>query len=78
MTTKEALAIHLEWDIAELKEYRYHAGHTSAPVYAIDNTYMAATKANKKPPTHRSMEFNWNEKQDAYLNNLGIKIWESK
>lgn len=78
MTTKEALAIHIEWDIAELKDYRYHAGRTSAPVYSIGNSLMAATKGSKKPPTHWTMDFEWQERKDPYLNGLGFKIWESK
>ncbi len=78
MTAKEALAIHLQWDMAELKEVRYHAGRTNLPVYSIGNLYMCVTRLNQKPATHRDINFEWVEKKDEFTNNLGYKIWEAK
>lgn len=48
-TSKQALASFLGWDLPELKDYRYHAGRTSIPVYTCDNFYYCATKGNQKP-----------------------------
>jgi len=75
--SKEALAQHIGWDRDELKEYRYHAGHTNLPVYSIGDGFMAATRANQKPPKHRSMDFEWIEVKDAFINAAGYKIWKS-
>lgn len=77
MTPTQALAVHLGWDSSELKEYRYHPGKTNGAVYSIGDGYMAVTKGNKKPPTHNSIDFEWKEKLDTYLNSLGFKIWQS-
>ncbi len=76
MTKNEAFAIHCGLDTSESKEYRYHYGRTSQPVYAIDNAYYCVTKGNEKPAIHRDgMEWNWSEIADSYLNENGYKIW---
>ena len=74
----EAFATHCGLDISEAKEYRYHYGKTSQPVWAINNEYYCVTKARQKPATHRDgMEWEWVEVADKILNENGYKIWKS-
>jgi len=75
---REAIAHHLMLDYYEVEDYRYHYGHTTQPVYAIDD-YYCAVKANQKPAKHRyDMDFNWVEIADEFLNKNGYKIYKSK
>lgn len=78
MKSNEALAMHLGWDVSELKDYRYQPGRTSKAVYAIGNDYMCATKGKDKPATHEGIDFQWKEVPDNHLNPLGFKIWLAK
>jgi hypothetical protein len=75
----EAIATHLMMDISELKDYRYHFGRTSQPVFAIGDSYYCITKLTQKPAKHRDgMIWNWFETKDEYLNTYGYHVWESK
>lgn len=76
-TPTQALATHLQMDIQELKDYRYHYGHTTKPVYAINENYYCCTKNKEKPATYRrqSMIFEWVEVKDEFINSFGYKIW---
>ena len=77
-TPTQALASHLQMDIQELKDYRYHYGHTSRPVYAVSDNYYCCTKGSQKPATHRSgMPWEWVEVKDNFINNFGYKIWKA-
>ena len=77
-TPTEAIATFLQMDIAELKDYRYHYGHTSRPVYAVGDNYYCCTKGSQKSATHRSgMEWEWKEIADIFINKFGYKIWKS-
>ena len=77
-TPTEALANHLQMDYYELKDYRYHYGHTSIPVYALEKSYYCCTRGSKKPATHRSgMEWNWIEVKNDFINKFGYRIWET-
>lgn len=74
---RDAIAQHLMLDYSEVEDYRYHYGHTTQPVYAIDDAYYCATKTS--PAKHRyDMEFNWVEVADEFLNKNGYKIYKSK
>ena len=76
---KEAIAVYLMLDLSEVSDYRYHYGHTTIPVYAIDDCYYCATKGTEKPAKHRyNMEFNWIEVIDTYVNSYGFKIYKSQ
>jgi hypothetical protein len=78
-TPTEALANHLQMDYSELKDYRYHYGHTSRPVYALEDSYYCITKGSQKAATHRSgMEWEWVEVKDRFINEHGYKIWKHK
>lgn len=46
----EIIADFLGMDLAEMKDYRYHYGHTSVPVYAIGQDYFCSPPTNSKPP----------------------------
>lgn len=74
---RDAIAQHLMLDYAEVEDYRYHYGHTTQPVYAIDDSYYCATKTS--PAKHRyNMSFNWVEVSDEFVNKNGYKIYKSK
>ncbi len=83
-TAREAMAQHLGWEYSELKEYRYHAGRTSCPVYTTGNLYYCATKGNKKPARYisrgidQTTQWTWEEVKEPYINGFGFKIWQSK
>lgn len=76
----EALARHLDWDIADLRDYRYHYGRTSVPVWSVGDTYYCVTKDSQKPARHRDgIEWGWVDKTaDITLKSLGFRVWESK
>lgn len=42
MTRRNAVATYLGFDAAEMADYRYHAGRTTVPVWAIDQSYFTA------------------------------------
>lgn len=74
----EAFANHCGFDVSEVKEYRYHYGRTSQPVWALNDGYYCVTKGIQKPAVHREgMQWNWNELSDEFLNKFGYKIWKS-
>lgn len=74
----QAIATHLQMDYAELKDYRYHYGHTSRPVYAVSENYWCCTKGSQKPASHRDgMEWKWVEVKDAFVNQYGYILWKS-
>jgi hypothetical protein len=74
----EAFASHCGLEISEAKEYRYHQGRTSHPVWAINDEYYCVTKGNQKPAVHRDgMTWNWIEIPDEMINNFGYRVWKS-
>lgn len=76
-TKRQAVAQHLGMDSSEMEDYRYHYGHTSQPVYALDDTYYCAVKKGQKPATHREgMDWKWTEVKDDYVNGFGYKIFK--
>lgn len=75
ITPGQALAEHLGIDYSELKDYRYHAGKSSTPIYAIDDCYYCA---GKKAAIHMDIEFDWIEVPDKYINSFGIKIFKTQ
>jgi hypothetical protein len=75
---KDALALRLGLDLADVEYYRYHPGATSVPVYAFDYCYYCVTRKTEKPATHRDgMEWAWVEVKDDYINRDGWHIWKS-
>jgi hypothetical protein len=76
---KDALAAHYMMDIADVDDYRYHAGLTNIPVYAFDRCYVCVTKGNQKPAKHRDgMDWEWKEIKDDFINQDGWRLWESE
>ena len=77
-TRRQAFAQYCGLDHAETEDYRYHAGRTSIPVYAINHTYYCVTKGKQKPASHRDgMGLSWKEVKDDFVNKDGWKIWEA-
>ncbi len=77
-TSKEALANHLGWDIADLKDARYQSTQYNSPVYSISNDYFCATPEGKAPakPMRKGVDpFNWVE-VPSFVNQYGFKIYK--
>lgn len=47
---KDTLAGHIQWDIAELNEYRYQPSRTTKPIYNIGDDYLACIGIKQKAP----------------------------
>jgi hypothetical protein len=79
MTRTQAFASHIGCDVSETKDYRYHYGRTSLPVWSIDGNYYCVTKVGAKPSNHRDkMDFGWVKLEDNFCENQGFIIWISK
>jgi hypothetical protein len=77
-TSIAAIATHLGMDNSEVREYRYHTGRTSLPVWSVDDSYYCVTKGTQKPAVHRDgMEFNWIKVKDNYVELDGWQVWKS-
>jgi hypothetical protein len=77
-TRRQAFAAHTGMSIEETKDYRYHYGRTTAPVWSIDNSYYCVTKPHQKPATHRDgMQWDWVKLTDNYCAAYGFEIWIS-
>ena len=51
ISTKEVIATAVNYDMAEIEEYRYQSTRTTLPVYAIgDHYYCAPRIAGARPP----------------------------
>lgn len=59
MTPRQALCGQLGLDFHEIMDYRYHAGRTTVPVYAIDEDYFCCTKNDRRPALYLGKVF-WN------------------
>jgi hypothetical protein len=78
-TKNSAIASHLMLEASELKDYRYHYGRTSLPVWSVDNEYYCVTKGAEKPAKHRDgLAWEWEEVSDNWVNHNGYRIWKSK
>lgn len=78
-SAKSALATHLGWDIADMKECEYKHGCYSKSVYVIGNDYYCATKNTSKlpkPHSHSHQEFDWKEVVDSFVNDFGWHIFK--
>lgn len=71
-----AISYYIGWDISEVRECRYHYGHTgSLQIFTIGNDYMTACKSSRKaPPKVKDYEYDWVlEKKD--IDGLGWDIY---
>lgn len=76
-TAIEALASHLNYDISELKEYRYQPSRSTKPIYSIGDDYLTCIKGKQKPAqsTERNAdEWFWEEIKNDFVNKYGFKI----
>lgn len=74
----QALAHNTGMDVTELKDYRYHYGRTSKPIWSIDNQYYCVTLLNESPANHRDgMVFEWVKLTDNFAAHYGYQIWIS-
>lgn len=59
----EALAVHLSWDVSDVRENRYHYGRTGTlQIFTVGHCYMTACKADRRGPVKcydASYNFNW-------------------
>lgn len=73
MKSAEVVAEYLGWDIADVKEHRYHYGHTTSPVYAFEARYICALRKDKRPPD----SWDWNQVNCDFANRIGWQVWEA-
>ena len=75
-TSTQALAILWSCDVGDVKDSRYHGGHTSIPVYSSDDGYWCSSKT--KPAVHYNDDilWEWKEVKDNFVNSQGWKIWK--
>ncbi len=53
----EAIATYLGWDVADLRENRYHYGRTGTlQIFTVGEDYMTACKSDRKGPPYN---FKW-------------------
>lgn len=79
-SAKSALANHFGWELSEVKDYEYHAGSYTKPVYALSNSYYCASKDEKrlpKPFSENDGKFDWIEVKDDFINQFGWKIFKA-
>ena len=78
MTPREALAQHLGFDLSEMKDYRYHYGHTNLPIYSIGDNYFCCVKIGKSPAIHYDIDFKWSKVDDQFVQKNGFQIYIHK
>jgi hypothetical protein len=74
MSAAEAVANHLGWDIADVKDARYKYGHTSTPVFTSEDYYYCASKSDGKPATRYLANDSWDWVQCVPNNPLNDKV----
>ncbi len=76
--SKEALAWHLGWDIADLKDCQYQPGRTTKAIYTIGDDYYTCIPLGQSPPkaTRNDREWDWAEIKDNFVNYQGYKIFK--
>ena len=56
----EAIATYICSDVMDVRESRYHYGHTGTlQIYIIGNDYMTAVKTGKKLPKPRDVDYHY-------------------
>lgn len=80
LNAAEAIANVLGWDIEDVKDNRYHFGHTSSPVFTAGDYYYCATTEGKEPAKHRGEKsWMWERYKDVALNQLnGWVVWRAR
>jgi hypothetical protein len=73
----EAIAHHTGLEYSEVKDCRYHFGHTTKPIYAVGETYITCTRIGEKPGQGRWRTLKWVEVADSFVNQNGYKIYKA-
>ena len=74
LRTDVAVATHLGWDVADVREHRYQQHRTPCAVYTVGDDYLTATTG--KPPKSNA-DYQW-EKVDSWITEVyGNVIWRS-
>lgn len=77
---KIALANHLGWDVADLKDCEYQRSQFTKAVYVIGNDYYCAVKNGQPLPKAKAgstaTDFNWIEIPDSFVNQFEWKIYK--
>ncbi|MBP9786528.1 MAG: hypothetical protein KBC72_02885 [Acinetobacter sp.] len=67
----EAIACYLGWDVADIRENRYHYGRTGTlQIFTVGEDYMTACKTGRKalPKCHdNNYNFKWELLQQDYF-----------
>lgn len=80
-TSIEALATHLNNDVADLRDYEYKSGRFSKRVFAFDHGYYCAVRnvSELPKPTRKNEDaFEWVEIPDRFVNAYGWLIFTHK
>ena len=74
LRTDMAIASHLGWDVAEIREHRYQQHHTPCPVYTVGGEYLTAT-SGKTPKNNE--DYQW-QRVDSWVTEVyGNVIWKT-
>lgn len=82
LNAAEAIANILGWDIEDVKDSRYHYGHTTKPIYTAGDYYYCATVEGKEPAKYhdksRGLSWNWKPCEDIHTNKInGWVVWKA-
>ena len=68
-----AIAEHLGCDVLDVRDSRYHYGHTGTlQIYSAGDGYITACKGSAKPPKVEGYTYNWH-KIDSWIE--GVFNW---
>ncbi|MFX2257861.1 hypothetical protein V6380_13915 [Acinetobacter variabilis] len=72
----EAIACYLGWDVADIRENRYHYGRTGTlQIFTVGEDYMTACKTGRKaPPKCHDNDYNFKWKL-LYKDFFGFDIY---
>ncbi|QWU14414.1 hypothetical protein SAMN04487895_101725 [Paenibacillus sophorae] len=79
LNSAEAIAYILGWDIDDVKDNRYHYGHTSIPVFTAGDYYYCATTEGKEPAKMKGENWwKWERCESVFpLEEYGWVVWRS-
>lgn len=75
MQSTTALATHLGWDVADLRECRYQPSKYKYPIFVVGDDYMTVSKVGKLPG---KFEIAWVELDSWITERYGWKVFIAK
>lgn len=72
-----AIATHFSADVNDIREARYHYGHTGRlQIFTLGDDYYTATKLGTTPPKVKGYTFDWQDCQSWATESYGWVIWK--